>query len=171
MAKKTLEIAYEVFKSPEELNPGDRALYEEALAAMTRSYAPYSQFNVGSAVRLSDGRIFRAGNQENSAYPSGLCAERVALFAAHNDLQGAHISDLAVAGGKIFRTAQGADAGQAVPGSLLLADEPVCSCGACAQVLLEFEDPAHPVNILFIGKNAILKLNGAASLLPFAFGK
>ncbi len=171
MAKKTLEIAYEIFNSPEELSPSDRALYDEAIAAMTRSYAPYSQFNVGSAVRLSDGRIFQAGNQENSAYPSGLCAERVALFAAHNDLRGAHITDLAVAGGRVHQTALGEDAGKAAPGTLLLADEAVCSCGACAQVLLEFEEPQHPVNILFIGKNSILKLQGAASLLPFAFQK
>ena len=154
MAKKKLEIAYEIFNSPEELSPSDRALYDEAIAAMTRSYAPYSQFNVGSAVRLSDGRVFQAGNQENSAYPSGLCAERVALFAAHNDLRGAYITDLAVAGG-----------------TSSLGDDPVCSCGACAQVLLEFEEPQHPVNILFIGKNSILKLQGAASLLPFAFQK
>lgn len=171
MAKKTLEIAYEVFKSPEELSPSDRALYDEAVAAMTRSYAPYSQFNVGSAVRLSDGRIFKAGNQENSAYPSGLCAERVALFAAHNDLRGAYITDLAVAGGRIYKTALGEDAGKAAPSSLILADKPVCSCGACAQIVLEFEDPEHPVNILFIGKNSIVKLSGSASLLPFAFEK
>lgn len=163
MAKKTLEIAYELFNSPDELSPADRALYDEALEAMARSYAPYSQFNVGSAVRLSDGRVFQAGNQENSAYPSGLCAERVALFAAHNDLQGAHITDLAVAGGKVLR--------EDAPGSFILNNDPVCSCGACAQVLLEFEEPQHPVNILFIGKNAILKLRGAASLLPFAFRK
>ena len=168
MAKKTLEIAYEVFQSPEDLSESDRELYEEALAATSRSYAPYSQFNVGSAVRLSDGRIFRAGNQENSAYPSGLCAERVALFAAYNDLRDAYITDLAVAGGRIGEAAANRPGAGA---ALVLPDEPVCSCGACAQVLLEFEDPDHPVNLLFIGKRSILKLKGAASLLPFAFGK
>ena len=104
-------------------------------------------------VRDTSAAMHRA--QENSAYPSGLCAERVALFAAHNDLRGAWITDIALVGGA------GAE----------IDEEPVFPCGACAQVLLEFESPEHPVNILCAGSRRVLKLTGAASLLPFGFGK
>ena len=153
--KKEVKIEYTAFSSADELDKTDRELVGEAIAAMKNAYASYSGFKVGAAVRLSDGRIFLGSNQENSAYPSGLCAERVALFAAHNDLRGAYITDMAVTGGK----------------DGVLSQQSVFSCGACAQVLLEFETAGHPVNILFAGSQRILKLSGAASLLPFAFQK
>ena len=150
----TISISYDCL-APESLSQPDSELIARALEARTNAYAPYSHFRVGSALRLSDGRIFCGSNQENSAYPSGLCAERVALFAAHNDLRGAWITDIALVGGA------GAE----------IDEEPVFPCGACAQVLLEFESPEHPVNILCAGSRRVLKLTGAASLLPFGFGK
>ena len=151
--KKEVTIDYTAYSSAEELDREDRELVEKAIAAIKNAYAPYSGFKVGAAVRLSDGRIFRGSNQENRAYPSGICAERVALFAAHNDLRGAYITDMAVTGEK----------------NGVLCARPVFSCGACAQVLLEFEDPSHPVHILFVGTSSIIKVSGASSLLPFAF--
>ena len=79
----TFHINIEVNKlSSDELSPEDRALVDEAKAMTNRSYAPYSHFHVGAAIRLSDGSIYGGANQENAVYPCGLCAERVAAFAA-----------------------------------------------------------------------------------------
>ena len=153
--KKDVKIEYEQFASPDELPAEDGYLIQKAVEAMERSHSPYSGFVVGAAVRLSDGRIILGANQENAAYPSGLCAERVALFAAHSARGDAYITDLAVAGGPHRQ----------------LSGPPVFPCGSCAQVLLEFEHPDHPVRIFLIGADAILKLSGAASLLPFGFKK
>ena len=153
--KKDVKIVYEQYSSHDELPAEDGYLIQLAIEAMGRSYSPYSGFSVGAAVRLSDGRIVLGANQENAAYPSGLCAERVALFAAHSVLGEAHITALAVAGGPHRQ----------------LSGQPVFPCGACAQVLLEFEHPDDPVQIVLIGADAILKLDGAASLLPFGFKK
>ena len=82
MTRKELTIDYIEYASIEELNAEDRLLVEAAIDAMKGSYAPYSNFNVGAAVLLEDGSIVKGANQENAAYPSGLCAERTALFAA-----------------------------------------------------------------------------------------
>ena len=82
MEKKTLTIPYEEYASIDELGAADRALLEAAIEALKGSYAPYSRFNVGAAVRLADGTVVKGANQENAAYPSGLCAERTAMFAA-----------------------------------------------------------------------------------------
>lgn len=150
----TIRISYDCL-TPESLSPSDCDLIARALDARKNAYAPYSHFRVGCVVRLSDGRLFYGSNQENSAYPSGLCAERVALFAAHNDLHGAWITDIALVGGA------GAE----------IDEEPVFPCGACAQVLLEFESPEHPINILCGGSKRVVKLSGASSLLPFGFRK
>ena len=82
MAEKLLTIKYSEYTSMDELASGDRRLMESAIEALKGSYAPYSDFNVGAAVLLSDGTVVKGANQENIAYPSGLCAERTALFAA-----------------------------------------------------------------------------------------
>ena len=82
MENKKLIIDYQEYASREELPAADRALLDAAIAAVQGSYAPYSHFNVGAAVRLADGTVVKGANQENAAYPSGLCAERTAMFAA-----------------------------------------------------------------------------------------
>ena len=79
---KQISIRVEEFSSAEELNITDRELLEQATLASESSYSPYSSFQVGSSVRLSNGEVISGSNQENAAYPSGLCAERVALFFA-----------------------------------------------------------------------------------------
>ena len=79
MTDKEIRIKYHEFGSAEEMNPEDRELVAEAIHAMSGSYAPYSHFNVGAAVRMSNGQIVRGANQENAAFPSGLCAERTAM--------------------------------------------------------------------------------------------
>ncbi len=82
MSKKVLNITYHSVTGREELSAADRALFDEAIAALDSAYAPYSAFRVGAAVLLSNGEVVRGSNQENMAYPSGLCAERVAMFSA-----------------------------------------------------------------------------------------
>ena len=82
MKKKSLNIHYHCFESFNDLDASDRELVEVATHAMSRAYAPYSEFQVGAALRMDDNSIVEGNNQENVAYPSGLCAERVALFYA-----------------------------------------------------------------------------------------
>ena len=105
----------------DELSSSDRALMDEAIAATGSAYAPYSNFKVGAAVRLDNGTIVRGSNQENVAYPSGLCAERTALFAASAQHSGHAVEALAI----VARNPQEALVG-AMP------------CGACRQVMAEF---------------------------------
>ena len=83
MAQKRLTIDYQEYASMAEMEEADRTLLERAVEATEGSYAPYSKYNVGAAVLLSDGTVVTGANQENAAFPSGLCAERTALFAAH----------------------------------------------------------------------------------------
>ena len=82
MKKVTLELGFIEYSSLEEMDPQDQEVVKAAIEAQKGSYAPYSNFNVGAAVRLEDGTIVKGANQENAAYPSGLCAERTAMFAA-----------------------------------------------------------------------------------------
>ena len=90
-------IRYREYDSLEELEPKDRALTEAAIEAQKTSYAPYSQFNVGAAVRLEDGTVVKGSNQENAASPAGLCAERTAMFAASAQHPGLAMESIAIA--------------------------------------------------------------------------
>ncbi|MEG1544376.1 MAG: cytidine deaminase [Tannerellaceae bacterium] len=124
-----------------------------AVEAASRAYAPYSKFNVGAAVLLGNGEIVTGNNQENAAYPSGLCAERVALFYAGSRYPDVPIVALAIAA---------FTAGRQV--------EQISPCGACRQVLLESEmRAASPITILLCGSSEVYILPSAASLLPFCF--
>src|SRR6185295_5114889 len=96
MQKKDFNISFEQYESIPELKEGDRHLLTEAIAATKSAYAPYSDFKVGAAVLLDNGTIVKGSNQENAAYPSGLCAERVALFSAGAQYPGIKIKGLAV---------------------------------------------------------------------------
>ena len=82
MTEKEINIRFHEYTSLDELDKADRELAEAAIDAMKGSYAPYSHFNVGAAVRMSNGVIVKGANQENAAFPSGLCAERTAMFSA-----------------------------------------------------------------------------------------
>jgi cytidine deaminase len=154
MTNKEIKIAYQEYASLQELGAEDLRLAQAAIDATSQAYAPYSNFNVGAAVMFTDGEIVSGANQENAAYPSGMCAERVALYAAHAALNDAYIQDLAVVGGE----------------GDTLSEEPVCACGACLQVLKEFESQ-QPVNVLYVGQREVLKIQGVRNLLPFAFTK
>ncbi|MDD2436156.1 MAG: cytidine deaminase [Massilibacteroides sp.] len=128
-------------------------LYEEAVAAASKAYAPYSHFQVGAAVLLANGEMVSASNQENAAYPSGLCAERVALFyagAKYPEVAVTAIAIVAFSNGKIV--------------------EGISPCGGCRQVMLETEKRAGaPVKVFLCGSTSMLLINCASDLLPICF--
>ena len=102
MTNRKLEINYKEYSSIEELEPRDRELVQAAFQAQKTSYAPYSHFNVGAAIRMENGVIVKGSNQENAASPSGLCAERTAMFAAGATYPGVPMLCMAIAGGPEF---------------------------------------------------------------------
>lgn len=141
--------------SVDDLPAPERELVAEAIRAIDGSYAPYSHFHVGAAIRLADGTVVTGANQENVAYPSGTCAERSACFYAGAKHPGVAFEAIAVA-------ARGTDG--------LLTDPPTAPCGACRQALLEYETLAgHPVPVILAGRSGVVRLPSVASLLPLAF--
>ena len=137
------------------LTAAERSLVEEAIEATSRSYAPYSHFHVGAALLLKNGKTFIGCNQENAAFPAGLCAERTALFAAGAQYPKEPVTMLAIAA----RNAQGE-----------LLQEPVTPCGTCRQVLIETETRfQHPVRILLHGQRHIYIVDGISQLMPLSF--
>lgn len=154
MNKKEFKISYTEYKSVDELQPEDRELAAEAMAAMNNAYAPYSHFHVGAAVRMSNGQIVRGSNQENAAFPSGLCAERTAMFAASARYPDKDMRSIALAGG--------------VHG--ILTREPATPCGACRQVMAQYQAKAgKPVSVIMIGKDRIWKFERIDDILPLIF--
>lgn len=154
MKEIKLEICLEECKR-EELIEAERLLTERAIEAARKAYAPYSRFHVGAAALLANGEIVSGSNQENAAYPSGLCAERVTVFYAGAQYPESPIRTLAV-------TAM-------VNGEL---KDEISPCGACRQVLLEAEQRyGCPIRILLCGKEKVIALSSAADLLPLCFGK
>lgn len=138
----------------DELSVEDRELVEKAIAATNNSYAEYSHFNVGAAARLQNGVVVIGANQENAAFPSGLCAERSAIFAAQSQHPDQPITTLAIAA----KNANG------------LLSQPISPCGACRQVILGIEDRyKQPIRVMLYGTEGIYILNSAADLLPFSF--
>lgn len=139
----------------DELAAHDREVVEAARKATANSYAVYSGFNVGAAVRLFDGTIVSGTNQENAAYPSGLCAERTALFWANSQYPDKAVEVLAIAA----RTAQGE------------LEKPIPPCGACRQVILETEKRFNtPIRIILYGtKECYVVEEGIKALLPLSF--
>jgi cytidine deaminase len=155
MEKKTISISFDEYSSLDELSSQDRNLCLEAVKAMKNSHSPYSGFRVGVAVQLESGKLVYGSNQENVAYPSGLCAERVALF-----MIGASFPE-----DKILSMAITAHTDQ------FLIEEPVTSCGACLQVMAEYEKKqSQAINVMFYCMDgAIIRITGIKSLLPFVF--
>ncbi|PLW96853.1 MAG: cytidine deaminase [Marinilabiliales bacterium] len=150
-----IEVPVQMYDGIDELNSDDRKLLEDAITAMEGSYAPYSKYHVGAAVLLENGEVFPGSNQENVAYPSGLCAERVALFAA-----GARYPDVAVKA--IAVTADAED---------FEIEGPVTPCGACRQVMAETETRhSSPVRVIMGNKKGkIYAIEKIGDLLPLMF--
>ncbi|WP_455672501.1 cytidine deaminase [Phocaeicola sp.] len=153
MKQIKLEIDIEV-RSYEELTDEDRKLIDAAREATQRSYAPYSHFSVGAAALLGNGVVVTGTNQENAAYPSGLCAERTTLFYANSQYPDQPVKTLAIAA----RTEED------------FLDTPIPPCGACRQVLLETEKRfGEPMRVMLYSKKDIYILNGVNGLLPLSF--
>lgn len=155
---KTTEIKIVVheFDNIVELPESDQQLLSEARRITAMAYAPYSGFHVGAAILLDNGQIITGNNQENSAYPSGLCAERVVLFYANANYPDSKVKTLAVSAAK----------------NGILVNESVKPCGACRQALAEAEVRFDfPMRIILDGQNSIMVLHGVESLLPLSFSK
>jgi len=155
MVKREIKVAFEEYNNIDELNDAERQLCREAVKALANSHSPYSKFRVGVAMRLHSGRIIHASNQENVAYPSGLCAERVALFnwgANHPDDP---IESMAI-------TAQTDE---------FKLTRPVTSCGSCLQVLAEYEKKQSKTVkvLLYCQDGPIWAVEGIENQLPFLF--
>ncbi|HIZ85905.1 MAG TPA: cytidine deaminase [Candidatus Coprenecus stercoravium] len=154
MAEKRLIVTYREYTSMDGMDEADRSLLESALDATSSSYAPYSGYHVGAAVLMSDGTIVKGSNQENSAYPSGLCAERTALFAAHAAYPELQMRALAVTACRDGR----------------MVSEPAWPCGACRQVLAESQKRAgEPIRVIVGGLSRILVFYSVDDILPFSF--
>ena len=154
MTSKEIKIAYTEYTSLDELEPKDKELAQAAIDATAQAYAPYSKFNVGAAVRFEDGVIVKGSNQENAAYPSGLCAERTALFYASASRPDKPMTAIAIAASQ--------------NGELL--ETPVTPCGACRQVMAQYQlKSGLPMMVLLIGAHSILKFERIDDLLPFIF--
>ena len=154
MTNKEIKIAYQEYASLDELSMEDRRLAEAAIEATYRSYAPYSNFNVGAAVMYEDGDILQGSNQENAAYPSGLCAERTALFYASSHRPDTPITALAIAARH--------------DGSLC--SIPATPCGACRQVMAQYQTKGgKPMMVLLVGAEKIWKFEKVDDLLPLIF--
>ncbi|MDR0940136.1 MAG: cytidine deaminase [Mediterranea sp.] len=138
----------------DELSADDKALLRAAMDATQRSYSPYSHFAVGAAALLDDGTVVTGSNQENAAYPSGLCAERTTLFYANSSYPDQPVRTLAIAA----RTEDD------------FIDSPIPPCGACRQVILETEKRyGDPIRILLYGREEIYEIRGISGLLPLSF--
>ena len=154
MTNKEIKIAYTEYTSLDEINAQDRVLVESAIEATETAYAPYSNFHVGAAVRFEDGDIVKGSNQENAAYPSGICAERTALFYASASRPGVPMNAIAIAA---------AQEGKLIP-------NPVAPCGACRQVMIQYQIKSGcPMKIFLIGGEKIYEFKNVESLLPFVF--
>ena len=153
---KQLTINYSMYELSE-LTPEDRELVDKAMQMTEDSYAPYSNFHVGAALRLENGVVVGGCNQENAVYPAGLCAERVAVFSSQAQYPNTKILSLAIAA----RNTEGE-----------FVSVPVSPCGSCRQVILEQEMRfGQPVRILLVGLNGVFIFNSIRDLLPFAFAE
>lgn len=155
MQKIEVKASATIYNNVEELSQEDKMLMDKAIEARKKAYAPYSKFNVGAAFLLENGEIVLGNNQENAAYPSGMCAERVGVWKIGSEFPGVKIKKLAITAASENSTV----------------DKPVGPCGACRQTLSEYEiNQKEPMEVLFMGEvGKIIKTESLLSLLPFSF--
>lgn len=154
MTEKKLIIDYLEYDSLKEMTPQDQELVKAANEARQGSYSPYSKFQVGAALLLENGVIVKGANQENAAYPSGLCAERTAMFAASANYPDVPFDTLAVSA---------ADHG-------IQCELPASPCGSCRQVMAEYQKKyGRPLKIILVGEKRIRKFWKVDDVLPFIF--
>ncbi|RKR07712.1 cytidine deaminase [Maribacter vaceletii] len=155
MIKKKVSFDISVFSSMDELENRDKKLMKRAVEARKNAYSPYSNFTVGAAVLLENGEMVLGNNQENAAYPSGLCAERVAVFYAGANYPGIKIKAIAITATSINYKV----------------DTPAAPCGNCRQAISEYETKQEsPIELFLMGETGkVLKCNAIADILPLAF--
>ncbi len=154
MTNKEIRIAYQEYGSVDMLDPKDRELAEAAIEATKGSYAPYSKFNVGAALRMDNGIIVKGSNQENAAYPSGLCAERTALFYASATYPEVAVTSIAVVASQ----------------NGIVCDNPATPCGACRQVMAQYQlKGGKPISIILVGVKKTWKFEKVDDILPLIF--
>lgn len=144
-----------VYEDINELSDVDKKLMQAAIKVVNNAYAPYSGFSVGAALLMEDDSIITGNNQENAVYPSGMCAERVAIWKAGSSFPGKKVKKIAITAISSHKKV----------------DRPVGPCGACRQALLEYEiNQSEDIEIMFMGEvGKVVKTNSIASLLPFSF--
>lgn len=157
ISKLTISTEIEVYNSEKDLDKKDAALLLEAKKILKNAYAPYSNFHVGAAILLDNGKIVTGNNQENAAYPSGLCAERVAIFYAGAHYPNVSVNTIAIS----------------VKSKNVVIKEPLSPCGGCRQVIAEYENKSgKPIRIIMSGeKGQIYIAKSIESLLPLMFSK
>ena len=154
METNRIEISYVQYASKDEMPEADAQLLTRAEEMTANSYAPYSNFHVGAAVLMSDGRIFGGSNQENAAFPSGLCAERTALYYASAQCPDQDVVAVAIAAEYQGKPAEG------IPSP----------CGACRQAMVQYESKSgKPIKVILGGSDRILVFNSVSDLLPLVF--
>lgn len=155
LKKIALQTVIEVYPERAALPPQIAALMDGAIASRKKAYAPYSKFRVGAAVLLENGEVVYGNNQENAAFPSGLCAERVAVTQAGAVYPDVQITAIAITAATDLRKVT----------------EPVPPCGSCRQVLAEYEfRQRDPIAIYFMGdESEVYKVSSIAQLLPLIF--
>ncbi|WP_254073596.1 cytidine deaminase [Cellulophaga sp. HaHaR_3_176] len=155
MKKHKLVIDYSVYPSCKALDAEDLELMISAVEARKNAYAPYSNFQVGAAVLLENGEVVIGSNQENAAYPSGLCAERVAIYHASAKYPNVIIKAVAIS----------------ATSKNYVVDSPAAPCGNCRQSMIEYEQKQKlPIKILLMGeKGEVLKIDSLLDILPLAF--
>ena len=154
MNKREIKSVLTDYNSPAELDKDQQELIKKAKEAAEKAYAPYSKFKVGAAVLLENGEIIQGNNQENAAYPSGLCAERVAIFYANSKYPNVAIKSIAITA----NTEKG------------FVKEPIPPCGSCLQVMLESEKRAgKSIQVILYGENKITEADTIKQFLPVNF--
>lgn len=157
MKEIQIETKLSVFESFNELSHSEKEFMNQAIEIRKKAYAPYSKFQVGAAIVLDNGVVLQGSNQENAAYPSGLCAERVVIFYA-----GANYPNNKIV--KLFISATPSDRDS---------ENPIPPCGSCRQSIAEYEIKQDlPIEIYFMGaKGQVYKSDSLKNLLPFMFDK
>jgi cytidine deaminase len=154
--EKQITIKYSEFLNWNKLPASEIKMVEKAYSMCEKAYAPYSNFQVGATVLLSNGEIVAGNNQENIAYPSGLCAERVALFFAGANFPNESVETIVVV----------------AKGDLVPFDKLLSPCGSCRQVMMEYEMKQNKsIRVVLVSQNGkTVVFNSVLDLLPFAFG-
>lgn len=157
MKKLQIPCNINVYETLDELPKNVESLMYEAQHARSKAHAPYSNFLVGAALELSNGEIITGNNQENAAYPSGLCAERTALFYAHAQFPEEKIVRMAITAGSIHKET----------------NTPIPPCGGCRQALIEYEQIQNmPIELYFMGtEGEIAHSESIENILPWIFDK